>query len=171
MPESHNSPAANPRGDGDLTDLLSELRVLLPGSQTLVAFLIILPFNARFAEIEDREQWIYLVTFLCAVISLVCFAAPAVHHRLQRPLLDREAFKNRATIWVIAGLIPLSIALVLVTQLVLSTVLEAQWVSWLVATGVAVLILTVWWMTPIVYRSSVSAREESHADLTSDRNG
>lgn len=156
MPESQNDPSANPRGDGDLTDLLSELRVLLPGSQTLVAFLIILPFNARFSEIRHGEQWIYLVTFICAVISLVCFAAPAVHHRLLRPLHDREAFKNRATRWVIAGLIPLSIALVLVTQLVLSTVLEAQWVSWLVAAGVAVLILAVWWVAPVLLRDDVS---------------
>ena len=31
--------------DGDLSDLLSELRVLLPSAQLLSAFLITVPFN------------------------------------------------------------------------------------------------------------------------------
>src|SRR5687767_1544159 len=37
---------ADPHDDGDLGDMLQELRVLLPGSQTLTAFLVILPFNS-----------------------------------------------------------------------------------------------------------------------------
>ena len=40
------------RADGDLSDLLAELRVLLPSAQTLTAFLIILPFNAGFAQVR-----------------------------------------------------------------------------------------------------------------------
>lgn len=134
--------------DGDLTDLLSELRVLLPGTQTLTAFLIILPFNGGFAEIRDTEKAVYMITFLCSVMSLVCFTAPAAHHRLQRPLRDRERFKNRATRFVITGLVPLSVAITLATQLVTSTVVPNQWISWGVAGLVALLILIMWWLVP-----------------------
>jgi drug/metabolite transporter (DMT)-like permease len=142
--------------DGDLTDLLSEIRVLLPGAHTLTAFLIILPFNDRFGEIQDLEKGIYLVTFLCSVLSLVCFTAPAAHHRLQRPLRDREAFKNMATRMIIAGLVPLSLALVLASQLVLSTVMDPQWVSWLVAAALAAVIGSLWWLLPLGRRNATT---------------
>ena len=116
-------------GDGDLSDLLQELRVLLPGSQTLVAFMIILPFNGGFADIQQGEKYVYVATFLCALASLVLFVAPAAQHRIQRPLRDREGFKLRANRLIVAGLVPLSFALILATQLVLDEVLRLDWIA------------------------------------------
>lgn len=135
-------------GDEDLSDLLSELRVLLPGAQTLTAFLIILPFNSGFEQISHQERYVYVATFLCALTSLILFAAPAAWHRLLRPLRDREGFKTRATRSVIAGLATLSIALSLATQLVLDAVLQRPWLSWSGALVVAALIGAIWWLAP-----------------------
>jgi hypothetical protein len=135
--------------DGDLTDLLGELRVLLPGAQTLTAFLVILPFNSGFAEINGTEKAVYAITFLCSLISLICFTAPAAQHRLQRPLRDRPGFKALATRLIIAGLVPLSIALVLACQLVLSQVITPLWVSWAAAGLLTVAIGVLWWIMPL----------------------
>ena len=137
------------QGDGDLSDLLAELRVLLPGAQTLTAFLIILPFNAGFAQIQQGEKYVYLATFLCSITSLVLFAAPAAQHRLQRPLPDREQFKRTANRLVVAGLVPLSCALILATQLVMAEVLHHPGVATGIAGVVAVLIGTAWWVAPL----------------------
>lgn len=155
--DNDNLPAHLRTGDQDLSDLLQELRVLLPGTQMLTAFLIILPFNAGFADIQRGEKNVYLATFLCSVTSLVLFAAPAAQHRLQRPLLDREAFKHRANHLVIAGLVTLSFALILATQLVLDEVLLIDWLAWVASGVVALLILTVWWIVPL----RTKARQES----------
>lgn len=148
------NPKLTPEEDGDLSDMLEELRVLLPGTTTLTAFLIILPFNGGFSEIREEEKVVYIVTFLCAVVALTLFTAPAAHHRLQRPLMDRVAFKNRASRLIVIGLVPLSIAIVLVAQLVLSTVYAERWLSWSVAGALAVLILGLWWIFPIRRRES-----------------
>lgn len=136
-------------GDGDLSDLLQELRVLLPGTQTLTAFLVILPFNQGFSQIQQGEKYVYLATFLCSICSLVLFAAPAAQHRLQRPLRDRERFKTMASRLMVAGLVPLSFALVLATQLVIAQVLQAAWFAWLAASAVALLVGVVWWLVPL----------------------
>ena len=141
-------------GDGDLGDLLSELRILLPGAQTLTAFLIILPFNGGFGRISAGEKYVYIATFLCALISLVLFAAPAAQHRLQRPLLDRERFKHRANSFVVAGLFFLSLALILAAQLVLAEVLQQVWPAWGAAGAVGLLIGAVWWLIPLRARGS-----------------
>lgn len=135
--------------DGDLSDLLEELRILLPGTQTLTAFLIILPFNGGFKEIREEQKVVYVVTFLCSVVALLLFIAPAAHHRLQRPLRDRVGFKNRATRYMIAGLVPLSIAIVLAVQLVLSTVFEDWRLSWPVAAALGFFVALLWWIIPI----------------------
>src|SRR5215204_2910616 len=81
--------SADANDDGDLNDMLQEMRILLQGAQVLTAFLVILPFNEGFARIDPVEKWIYVATFLCSISGLVIFSAPAAHHRLVRPLVDR----------------------------------------------------------------------------------
>lgn len=136
------------RGDQDLTDLLGELRILLPGVQTLTAFLIILPFQGEFAAISRAEEWSYLAMFVCSISSLVLFTAPAAYHRLVRPLRDRERFKRDATRMVVIGLVPLSLALTLATHLVITRV--AGTIPGLVVSAVvAALILAIWWLLPL----------------------
>jgi hypothetical protein len=58
-------------------------------------------------------------------------------------------FKHRASQLTIAGLVPLSLALVLATQLVLDEVLGSAWLGWIAAGAVALLILAVWWIAPL----------------------
>lgn len=147
---SGNTPSS--REDGDLSEMLEELRVLLPGTTTLTAFLIILPFNSGFSEIRNEEKGVYAITFLCSMVALVLFTAPAIHHRLQRPLRSREAFKNVSTRFMIAGMISLSIALVLVSQLVLSTVFGGTWIPWSISGVLAILIVLLWWLFPRLTR-------------------
>lgn len=145
-PESQG--AAADRGDGDLSDLLEELRILLPGTTTLTAFLIILPFNSDFAEVREVQKIVYIITFLCSVLTLILLTAPAAHHRLQRPLRDREGFKNTATRMMVLALIPLSITVTLAAELVVAATVSTEWVSWLVAGVVGTLILALWWIMP-----------------------
>jgi hypothetical protein len=94
--------------DGDLTDMLSELRVLLPSAQLLSAFLITVPFSSGFAAIVAAEKGVFIATFVLAVASLVMLSAPAVQHRLIRPLIDRPHFKRLATRQIVLGSIALT---------------------------------------------------------------
>ena len=61
-----NNPLSPEHDQGDLSDLLSELRVLLPGAQILLAFLIILPFESGFAKIVATEKLVYTLAFMSA---------------------------------------------------------------------------------------------------------
>lgn len=133
--------------DGDLSDLLSELRVLLPSSQLLSAFLIAVPFTPGFKAIATSEKWVFLATFVLAVVSLVLLSAPAVQHRLVRPLLDRPKFKLLASRQIVFGSIALACALVSAMQLVLSTIF-GHIVGSIAAASIAILILALWWWLP-----------------------
>ncbi|CAN7420273.1 DUF6328 family protein [Acidovorax sp. PRC11] len=133
--------------DGDLTDMLGELRVLLPTAQLLSAFLITVPFTPGFSAIAYTEKWVFLATFVLAVVGLVLLSAPAVQHRLIRPLLDRPRFKSLASRQILAGAVALASALVSGAQLVLSTIF-GHVVGSLAAALVAGLIFLLWWWLP-----------------------
>jgi len=138
--------------DGDLTDMLGELRVLLPCAQLLSAFLITVPFNTGFANIVDTEKGVFLATFMLSILSLVLLSAPAVQHRLIRPLTDRAAFKRLASLQIVVGSVLIGLALTLATQLVLSTVLgDMLGTAFATLTGGALLFL--WWVVPKAMRA------------------
>ena len=109
--------------DEDLTDLLSE-------------------------RISQFDNAVYVAMFLCAILSLLLFAAPAAQHRLMSPLTDRAAFKRLVNRQVIIGLIPLSAALILAAYLVISDVVSALAAA-IVAAIVALAIGMLWWVIPL----------------------
>lgn len=133
----------------NMSEMLQELRILLHGAQFLTAFLVILPFSDRFSVITRVEKWVFVATFLCSLVSLVLFSAPAVHHRLQRPLQDRIAFKNFASRMILIGLVPMTMALVLMTQLVTSEVI-GELLAVALSAGIALFIVAVWWVLPLM---------------------
>ena len=139
LPDAHD--------DGDFSDMLSEQRILLPGAQMLTAFLIILPFNGGFRHIVHYEKIVFLATFICALTSLLLLSAPAIQHRLIRPLVDRAAFKHVASKFIVAGAVALAFAFTLATNLVISEVFGT--IAGCVASGlIALLILVLWWLLP-----------------------
>jgi archaellum biogenesis protein FlaJ (TadC family) len=134
--------------DEDLTDLLNEIRLLLPGTLLLVAFLIALPFNTGYTRVSQFDNAVYVAMFLCAILSLLLFAAPAAQHRLMSPLRDRAAFKRSVNRQVIIGLIPLSAAITLATYLVISDVVNTLAAA-IVAGIVGLTIALLWWVVPL----------------------
>lgn len=138
--------------DGDLTDMLGELRVLLPSAQLLSAFLITVPFNSGFASIVASEKTVFLVTFTLSILSLVLLSAPAVQHRVIRPLIDRAGFKRLATRQIVAGAVLLAMALTLATQLVLSTVF-GHLIGNVFAGLTAGTLILLWWVLPKALRA------------------
>lgn len=137
-----------PHEEGDLSDLLSELRILLPGAQMLTAFLIILPFNAGARQIVLSERLCFLATFFFAMCSLILLSAPAIQHRLMRPLVCRARFKRLATRQIVAGSGALALALVLGTNLVISTVF-GRLIGNVASLTLALAIVALWWILPL----------------------
>ncbi len=149
---------------GSLNDLLQELRVLLLGSQVLTGFLVILPFYQGFAYLALAEKWVYVATFTCSLSSLILFSAPAAQHRLEWPLRDRVMFKRFATRMIIIGLVPLSLALTLATQLVVAQIFgELAGVAG--ALLVATLLFVVWWLFPLETRRQWATTVRSHRSV------
>lgn len=150
-----DDPAAVRNDDpNSLAELLQELRILLQGAQLLAGFLIVLPFSQRFSDIAPVEKGMYLGAFLATLMSLILFSAPAIHHRLQRPLANRIQFKNFATRMMVLGAIPLSCAVPLATHVATSEIAGEAAATW-IAAFVAAAILFIWWLSPRLFPNRI----------------
>jgi Family of unknown function (DUF6328) len=148
--QDEHAPEPQPEA-GNLSDMLQELRVLLQGAQVLTGFLIVLPFYQAFATLSAAQHAVYLATFGCSLASLIIFSAPAAQHRLAWPLQDRARFKEFATRMIVVGLVPLSFALILGVDLVVTQVLGAA-SGWIAAALAAAVIAMLWWLFPFAER-------------------
>ncbi|MDQ1499037.1 MAG: hypothetical protein QOI86_2377 [Actinomycetota bacterium] len=74
-----------PQADDDeqeVIEFLNELRVVLPGVQVLFAFLLTVPFSARFGQLRPIDRDVYFAALLLAAGSSAMLMAPSVHARL-----------------------------------------------------------------------------------------
>ena len=99
--------------DRQMTELLNELRIALPGVQILFAFLLTVPFSQRFARVSAFERNLFYATLLLTALSAICLIAPTATHRLRFHQRDRTFVIETAHKYTIAGLAFLAVAIVL----------------------------------------------------------
>jgi hypothetical protein len=147
-PETGRHETEYERVDRNLAELLGELRVALPGVQVLFAFLLVVPFNQRFAEVTAFQEKVYLVTLLFAAAASVCLIAPSIHHRITFRRQDKEYIVLVANRLAIAGLACLALAMTGVTLLVTDVLFGA--LTTVVVTAAVVLgFALLWYAIPL----------------------
>jgi uncharacterized protein involved in cysteine biosynthesis len=110
-PESGRDETEQERVDRNLQEMLGELRVALPGVQVLFAFLLVVPFNQRFADVTSFQRSIYFVTLIFTAASAVCLIAPSAHHRIEFRRQNKSQIVEAGNHIVIAGLTLLAVAM------------------------------------------------------------
>jgi hypothetical protein len=136
------------RLDRNLQELLGELRVALPGVQVLFAFLLVVPFNQRFADITTFQRTTYFVTLLLATAASVCLIAPTAHHRIQFRQQDKKRIVFGATRLAIVGLTLLAAAMTSAILLITDFIYSSSTAA-ITTAAVAVAFLIVWYAIPI----------------------
>ena len=72
----------NERADRNWNELLQELRVMQTGVQILTGFLLTLPFQSRFTDLDQYQVNVYLALVIAAVIATALIVAPVSVHRV-----------------------------------------------------------------------------------------
>jgi low temperature requirement protein LtrA len=119
-PDTGGEESEKERLDRNLTELLGELRVALPGVQVLFAFLLVVPFNPRFPQVSAFQEKLYFGTLLCSAAATAFLIAPTVQHRITFRQQDRPHLVERSNLLAIIGLgflaVAMTGAIVLVTD-------------------------------------------------------
>ncbi len=76
----HETPTE--RWDRNWADIQQQLRIVQTGTQILAGFLLTLPFQQRFTDLSDRQETVYLVLVVLAVVVTVVALSAVATHRL-----------------------------------------------------------------------------------------
>lgn len=151
MTKEESAEALKERLEREHTELLNELRSLIPGAEVLFGFLLAIRFTGQFDDLDRVQRAVYYATLVSTALALVFFLAPAAYHRIRFREGDKEYMLRKANREAIAGSVATAVALTgvlfVVTDLVYGRV-EA------VVVGVAFFALIAWlWWAIALYRS------------------
>ena len=140
------------RADRNMSELLQELRVALPGVQVLFAFLLAVPFQQRFADVTAFQEKTYFVVLLLSAAASAFLIAPSAYHRLNFAQGDKPHIVRVASRLTVIGMgllaLAMSGAVLLVTDYLFSSTTTA------VTTAVVVLMFAfLWFALPLMRRA------------------
>jgi high-affinity Fe2+/Pb2+ permease len=75
--------SAKERTDRQLIELLTELRVALPGAQVLLGFLLTAPLASRFGHVSSLDRALLYACTLITAAGVLLLMAPSVYHRIR----------------------------------------------------------------------------------------
>jgi hypothetical protein len=139
------------RVDRELNELLSELRIALPGVQMLFAFLLTVPFYSSFDRLTTLPHAVFFATFVCTTIAAVFLIAPSSNHRLSFRARDKERLLFRANLFAIIGLAFLALSICGVMFFIAVMVL-GEGAAPYAAGATACLIGLTWYLAPLKRR-------------------
>jgi hypothetical protein len=140
-------------------ELLSEVRVVLPGVQLLFAFLLTAPFSDRFTELTPEAHAVFLASFLATTGACAFLIAPSVYHRLhwRRDVVDKEEMLRTCNRLAIVGVTLLALAMS-AAVFVFSSLVVARPLSFLASGTTLVGFGLLWFLLPLSRRWRERAR-------------
>jgi drug/metabolite transporter (DMT)-like permease len=155
--ESGREESEEERADRNLSDLLQELRVALPGVQVLFAFLLTVPFSQRFDSLSEFEEDLYFGVLISVALATVLLVAPTAGHRILFRRQQKEFIVSLSNRLALAGLLLLAIsmtgAIALISHFIFGTTVAV--ISTIV---MAAAFVGFWFFGPIVRRSKLPER-------------
>jgi len=109
--EPDRSEEEQERLNRQMTELLNELRVAMPGVQVLFAFLLTVPFQQRFQEVTDFQRDVYFIALLAAMTATAFLIAPSAYHRIAFQTHDKPRIVRVGTMQFVCGIVALAIAM------------------------------------------------------------
>ncbi len=148
------------RLDRNLSELLQELRVALPGVQVLFAFLLAVPLQRNFTEISPFEKYVYFGTLLCTAISAALLISPSAYHRLTFHLQQKRHLVFLANRFAIVGLGFLALAMTGAIMLI-TDILFGGIATVVTSAAALTMFVVLWYLLPLQRRFKVQGSLES----------
>lgn len=110
-PDDQRTETNYERADRNLSELLQELRVALPGVQVLFGFLLTVPFTERFKSLTTFQEGLFFATLLCTALTTALLVAPTANHRLLFHKRDKEYIVMVANRYAVTGVALMAISM------------------------------------------------------------
>ena len=165
-PPSHESEGNDPtrdetkneRMDRNWNELLQELRVTQTGIQILTGFLLTLPFQQRFTDLDEFQRDVFLVTVSLAAGATGLIIAPVSFHRMMFRQREKPLLVKASDLLARAGLTLLALAVSCVALLIFDVVV-GRLAGVLASSCLLAFFVVCWFVAPL---AMLRTRSENH---------
>ncbi|MBW8485810.1 DUF6328 family protein [Actinomadura parmotrematis] len=147
------------RLDRQLIELLQGFRVAVTGVQVLFAFLLTVPYAARFHEVDGVGKWLFYVALFAAALASICFIAPVIQHRILFQAGQKALLIRRANRFGIVAAVGLAVSITASTTLIIES-LTNGWAAWATVLVIGLLTSWVWFVQPVLTRRAADRHPE-----------
>ena len=147
----------------ELMELLQELRVVIPGVQVLLAFLLTAPFQQRFAQLPGSMRNAFFASIACATLATAFLIAPSAHHRMRWRAGEKERLVRLGNQMAIVGTVFLAAAIVLALYVITDVLFTSGLAILTAVAGLAVFAL-LWYVVPMVGSSGSDDSQDAEPE-------
>lgn len=115
------------RLDRKLTDQLQELRVMQTGVQLMAGFLLTLPFQSKFADLDTFQRTVFLLLMGIAALTTLCVVMPVSVHRRLSGQHVKERVVAAAQVGLVGALTGVGLLVVGMLVLIFDVVVDRTW--------------------------------------------
>ena len=154
MNEERNDQEERTSLETSVSNLLEETRILLPGTQTLFGFQLIVVFNNAFHDrLSSTERTLHLVATMLTILAIALFTTPAVYRRqFEAESVSRRLLKVASPL-LVAGTVPLATAICIEAYLVGQVATANFGISLCLAIAAAVVFVSLWYALPRIHHT------------------
>jgi hypothetical protein len=142
----------------ELTNILEECRMVLPGMQALFGFQTIAVFNQRFQELSAIGAAAHLLSLVLVAMAIALNMAPAAYHRIAEPGRVSRRMISRSSACICAAMLTLMVGFALEMFVVFDLATGQQTLSLAVALLLLLVIGIAWFAFPLFVRRQRARR-------------
>lgn len=135
-----------------IVQVLTEGRVVLPGTQALLGFQLITFMSEAFEKLPRALQMTHLAALGLIALSAVLLMTPPAYHRLVEHGEDTEHFHNLASVFIVLAMIPLALGIATDFFVVVKKVTDSSSVAWSFAGVTLAIFFGLWFVFPCCAR-------------------
>jgi|SRR5450830_754191 len=133
----------------ELSNVLVEARMALPGMQGLFGFQTIAVFNNRFAELPVWAIRLHLCALSLNGLAIALMMTPAAYHRLSHPGEVTCAIVRRYSRLISTAMFPLALSFALEMCVIFWAAAGTKLGAWTASGLTAIVIVSLWFLFPL----------------------
>ncbi len=136
----------------EITNLIDEARMVLPGIQALFGFQLIAVFNDGFKNLEPAWQYTHLAAISLVTAAVVLIMTPAAYHRFAERGVASRRFSELGSMLIAMAMVPFAVGMSLDLMLIADIVTQSKAAATVTLVVALAAFLTAWFVFPFCAR-------------------
>jgi hypothetical protein len=132
--------------------MLTEVRVLLPGAQAMLGFQFAILLTKTFEQLPQSSKIIHVVALMLVAVAMILLMTPAAIHRISYGGEDSESFHAIGSALILAAAIPLGLGIAADIYVGVARAMDSSSIGLAAATGMLIVFSLLWFIQPLLLR-------------------